>query len=184
MKTVTLFVADTHCGSVTGIMTRHQWQGKSFCDPNHVQKIVRGQFDEGISAAYDARKRGYRLIVCVVGDAIDGNHHKTVELVTPDIEEQKSIHVAVMEEALEKLKFNRKKGDLLYYIEGTEAHTGSSEGAIAKDLHAVPYRNGTKENKGEDGQYVWPRLILTINGVRIADDWSELWNPYLAKIIP
>jgi hypothetical protein len=163
LKTITLFLADLHCGSITGIMTRGQWQGAAYHDPNGVQKIIRKQFDEGIESVRALRK-GARLIVCLVGDMIDGNHHQTVELITPDPEEQSRIAIAVLDEALKRLKFGGQ--DKLYCISGTECHTGQYEEAIARDLSAVPYRSGTTENYYEDGRYTWPRLLLTVYGTR------------------
>jgi hypothetical protein len=162
-KTVTLFIADTHNGSTTGLMTRGQWKGASYSDPTPLQKIIRAQLDEGIAKALDVRKHGYRLFVVVAGDAVDGWHHNTIELVTPDVSEQERMHVDCMLGVLDTLKFRPKRGDELFYVEGTEVHTGKSEERIARDIQGVtPVRPKTK---GDDGQYVWPRLLLNVNGV-------------------
>jgi hypothetical protein len=144
-------------------MTRGQWQGSGFYDPNGVQRIIRGQYDEGIETVRRLRG-GARLIVCLVGDLIDGNHHQTIELVTNDPEEQSRMCTAVLDESLSRLKFGGK--DKLYCIAGTEAHTGQWEEVIARDLSAVPYRSGTVQNNWKDGQFVWPRLLLTVCGVK------------------
>jgi hypothetical protein len=146
-------------------MTRGQWQGKSYYDPNPVQRIIRQQYDEGITAAAKARK-GARLVVCMVGDAIDGNHHDTKEIVTNSVEEQARMHEACMDESLKTLRFSRRGGDKLYYIEGTEAHTGQKEDDIARNLSAEPYHPPTAANEYRDGVFVWPRLLLNINGIR------------------
>lgn len=164
MKTIVFLIADTHNGSTTGLMTRSQWQGKSYYDPNPVQRIIRKQLEEGVEEVAGLRK-GNRLVVCVVGDAIDGNHHQSVELVTPDPDEQARMHTACMLDILKTLKFGKQ--DKLYYVEGTEVHTGQKEDAIARDLGAVPYILPTVQNEYKDGRFVFPRLVLNVNGIRL-----------------
>lgn len=90
-------------------------------------------------------RRDRRLIVVVNGDAIEGVHHNTVQVVTNNEQEQQLVHVFLMNQFLDKIGFNKNKGDLLYYVAGTEDHTGDSEDFIATELGAElpPFAEGS-----------------------------------------
>jgi len=100
-------------------------------------------------------RKGRRLIVVHDGDAIEGVHHNTIQVVTQNIKEQVEIHIDLMDVFLRKARFSRKAGDLLYYVSGTETHTGEHEQAIAKDLSA---------EKNPEGGRVFDHLELAVNG--------------------
>ena len=170
-KTVIALPADEHCGSTTGLIKPGQWQKAEggYHNPSENQILIWRQWDKAADLVLKLRHRA-RLIVANVGDAIDNHHHDTTQIITPRIDEQERIHTDVMDYFLGKVKFNQKKGDLLYYVEGTPAHVlkgAQAEERIARDLDAVPKSKGTPAHEYKDGRYTWDRLKLDINGVRL-----------------
>lgn len=87
--------------------------------------------------------------VCVNGDLVDGNHHRTVELIA--IGEDDHLRVAI--DTLEPVS---KKARFLFITEGTEVHTKRHENAIGRAIGA--YRNP------ETGGHVFHALFLNIHG--------------------
>jgi len=161
-EVIELNIADFHSGSPFALYPNKQLQLKGGnISPNPLQSIIYRQFVEVCTGVREIRK-GKRLIIKVVGDAVEGIHHATKELITPYYIDQKTIHLELMTELMERVKF--AKGDTLYYVDGTPAHAGETEYAIADDLHAVPYVKGGGEN---DGLYTWPIIKGKINGVEV-----------------
>jgi hypothetical protein len=157
-----LNLADFHSGSPYALYPNKQLQLKGGnISPNSLQSIIYGQFVEVCGKVAEMRK-GRRLIIKVVGDAVEGIHHATKELVTPYYIDQKTIHLELMAELLERVKYTKR--DTLYYVDGTPAHAGETEYAIAQDLSAVPYVKGSGEN---DGLYTWPIVKGRINGMEV-----------------
>jgi len=83
-----------------------------------------------------------RFVVVQIGDATDGDHHKTPQLATRNIGEQNDVHVWLMQYFLHHIGFDKQKGDLLYYGQGTEVHDGDEEDSIAQRLGAETLPNG------------------------------------------
>ena len=99
-------------------------------------------FENGIDTAVQLRKsKKCDLLILVMGDAIDGDHHSTHQLTTRNEPEQIMAHVSMMEWALERLGFDRSH-DKLAYIEGTESHTRDNEEVIAQMLPAERFADG------------------------------------------
>jgi len=168
-RTVIALPADEHSGSTSGLMVGEQWQLSEggYYNPSRTQMQIFEQFNLAADLVLKLRRRA-RLIVANVGDAVDNNHHETTQLVTPRIDEQERMHTDVMDHFLKRVKFSKRRGDLLYYVEGTPAHVqkgAQSEERIARDLGAVPKRKGTAEHEFKDGRYTWDHLKLNINGV-------------------
>ena len=164
MRTVLLNIADTHCGSSTGIMVARPWQLNDGGEyrPSQGQRKLWGLTAEICQEVRRLRLlyENTRIIVVHNGDANDGNHHGTPQLVTSDTEEQERIHLDLMDEMYSIMGYGNED-DRTYYTAGTRVHVGSSEHRIAMDLGAVPFNKG----KGKrDGEYAWPRLPLDVNG--------------------
>lgn len=86
--------------------------------------------------------RGEPYDVVVNGDALEGNHHRSVTQISHNIEDQQRIAEAVLGPEVERCK---SKGGLYYHIRGTEAHVGQSgefEERLARVLGAVPNAEG------------------------------------------
>ena len=146
-------LSDMHSGGSTALFPNRFWQ---FANQNHTptkhQKKMFAHYE--LCAAYGLeRRRGRRLIVIHDGDAIEGYHHNTQQTLTQNKQEQAEVHCELMDYFLERVKFGR--GDELYYVNGTETHTGQYEEKIAEDM-------GAKRNPA--GGHVFEHLELTING--------------------
>ena len=74
----------------------------------------------------------YKKVVTHNGDAIEGIHHKTIQLSAPMVEDHVLIHQVVMDDFLHELGFSVKNGDELHYLSGTETHTGYTEQLIVR----------------------------------------------------
>jgi len=177
VKTVLAIPSDTHNGSPVGLMPSGQWQftNGGFWHPNFTQIKLEAIWRRSWGRVAEARKDA-RLIVVHAGDAVEGLHHDSTQVVTMRMDEQERIHETCMDQALQIAGFDARNGDLLYYVQGTSpTHSGPGgerEERIARDLGAVPKirpthaaedeDEGSKANK--DGCFLWERLLLDING--------------------
>ena len=119
-----VFVADLHVGHPFAVCPA-EWtlhDGNAF-RPNPLQVIIREHWRATWQRIGVQRKKR-RLIVCVVGDAIEGLHHSTTQLITARTDTQEAMAVAVLEEGLALAHFGRGSGDVLRYVTGTPAHDG------------------------------------------------------------
>lgn len=120
--------------------------------PNSKQKLIYARWEK-LKAEVVKEREGRRVILVNDGDAIEGLHHSSNDVCTRDIKEQCDIHVELMNGFMKAIKWQR--GDLLYYVRGTETHTTETENDIARELGAVQHA---------DGSYVADHLELIING--------------------
>lgn len=147
-----------HSGSTKALFLPHLWQGKHVNHtPTKRQKALYEHFIKCANFGKGVRKQK-RLVIVHDGDAVEGWHHGSQEIITANKNEQAEIHTELMDTFLRWVKFSRKDGDRLYYVSGTETHTDDQEDEIAKDLPA---------EKNEDGERVWDFLELHINGRKI-----------------
>lgn len=151
--TVIAVFNDEHSGSHVAPLPPKQWEfrGKNVT-PNRLQRLLYDQYIEYAEAVGKARK-GKRLVVVKLGDAVDGVHHDTKELITQYLDEQKEINKELTDRALKAMKFG--KDDKMFWVAGTPAHAGESEEELAGDFK-ISKRNGRR---------VQPTLSARINGV-------------------
>jgi hypothetical protein len=117
-----------------------------------MQKEIHTVFTR-LSAEVRLARKGRRLIVVFLGDAIDGFHHGSMQETLFRIDDQCAAHVELMQDFMKRTSFG--KGDQLYYVKGTEAHVGDKEMGIARELGAV---------RNDDGSRISDLLTLNING--------------------
>lgn len=154
--------ADTHCGSSLGLM---QPGGFNLHDggtyqASYLQRKIWDVWDESWQKIAKARK-GRKLIVVHDGDATEGLHHGTTQLVSSRVDEHEQIHIDAMDHALKTAKFDANKGDKLYYVAGTEEHAGKGseyEETIANDMDAI----GPSKNR-----HTWDVIKKSVNGVTV-----------------
>jgi hypothetical protein len=161
--------SDEQVGSTLGLMPTKGWQrddGEYFF-PSMLGKALGEEWREYWGAVRDARKKD-RVVIIHDGDAIDGNHHGTTQLITPRIDEQERMFAALWNEALGICKFNPKK-DKQFFIRGTPTHTGpasASEERLARDFEGVvPELPGSPDNDYQDGRYTHYHFRNYIDGV-------------------
>lgn len=105
--------------------------------PDSNQTKIFNHFERSLDL-FKSWRKGERLVFIVDGDAIDGDHHGTHQLITHIRDEQKQIHVDMMNYFKKRIAFKDGK-DKLYYLEGTESHTLEDEVKIAQSLNAEFY---------------------------------------------
>lgn len=153
--------ADTHCGSSMGLIKPEPFQlhdGGEY-NPGPTQNLIWKVWESSWEQIAKERK-GRKLIIVHVGDAVEGIHHQTTQLVSSRPDEHEAIHIDCMDWAMRKVKFEPSKGDAIYYISGTEEHAGNgsrSEETIARDLDGVVPMN--------DNRATWDHIRKSVNGV-------------------
>ncbi len=153
--TLLTVLSDMHSGSSTALFLNREWQDEHQNHrPNERQKQIYKVFEECIGYARERRK-GKRLITVHNGDAVEGVHHNSLQICVLNKNSQAEIHTELMDAFLRKTRFEKKSGDKLFYVRGTETHVEDIETEIAKDLSAEPT---------PDGNYVFDHLELEING--------------------
>lgn len=148
-------IADPHVGSTKGlhpnyIKKNNEWvslteAGGWFYKNNEnyylnsKQVRIWKNYEAGVSALAQIRKqKDCDMLLIVMGDAIDGDHHQTHEVTTKNENEQAKAFNHLMKWTLEKVDFQAGR-DRLVFIEGTEAHTRDNEETIAQDLNAEKF---------------------------------------------
>lgn len=93
----------------------------------------------------------YALVIN--GDCIEGNHHRTTEIWSPDVRN----HVKA---AIELLQPHAARAGKVFMVKGTPCHVNGGELSIASQLRA--------EVNPEHGQPYWQNLRLDICGKRVS----------------
>jgi hypothetical protein len=152
-ETLLCVLSDMHVGGSTALFPRNGFvnsQG-NHVKPNKKQREIYKTFVRFAGEVSVARK-GKRLVVVNLGDAIDGFHHGSMQESLFQEKDQCAAHVELMGEFLSRVGLG--KGDELYYVQGTETHVKDTENDMAKELGAV--KIGSK--------YITDVLTLNING--------------------
>lgn len=154
--TLIVGLADMHSGNNYALFVDRLWRGKD--EKSHVssnkQLQIREHWRDCIENLREARA-GKKLVVIHVGDAIDGVHHRGNDVCTHDWNDQRDIHLELMDEF--KRGINWQAGDQLYYVLGTEIHTLNIEYEIAEKAGAQQL---------ESGAYATSHLELSVHGKR------------------
>lgn len=152
-------IADPHVGSIYGLHPNYikrngewvtvdeagGWYYKN--NPHYYlnSKQVRmwKHYENGIKTLAEIRKqKDCDMMLIVMGDAIDGDHHQTHELTTRNESEQMMAFIGMMKWTLETIDFSPSR-DKLVIIEGTESHTRDNEEAIGQMLPAQKFSDGS-----------------------------------------
>lgn len=155
--TLVCVLSDMHSGSTRALFPNRFVQFKHI---NHTPTPEQARMWEHFNASAEQVKQARqnkRLLVIHDGDSIEGQHHGSPQVITQDKAEQVEIHAELMDHFLQVAGF--QDGDKLYYVSGTETHTGDHEEQCAADLDA-------EENP--EGGHVFDKLELSVNG-------CELW---------
>lgn len=151
-------ISDTHTGSSTALFPIEGYQGEgieaNLYLPNQRQKEIYPVFERLYQEVSTARI-GKELVVVMLGDAVDGFHHGSMQETLFTAKDQCAAHKQLMSRFLREVGFNHMWGDRLYYVRGTESHVGQTEQDIARELGA---------EISPTGLYVYEYLELPING--------------------
>jgi hypothetical protein len=156
--TVLAILSDMHTGGSTALFPRGGYCGDGDED-NHVMPNAKQQeiFPVFVRFAAEvaAARKDKRLILVMLGDAVDGLHHDSKQESLFKEKDQNAAHIQLMQDFMKRVGW--RKGDELYYVRGTEVHVKESEQEIGKELGAV--KAGSKA-------YVHEILSLNINGMQ------------------
>lgn len=146
---IAVIVSDTHCGSHTGLLPEgvEGFEGHEF-RLNEFQKWLLECWNHLHEEAIPKIVQGDPWVGIVNGDMIDGDHHKTKEIVSREIGD----HIAIAEKSFERFAEMSEK---LFIVEGTDSHTGTVE-------HAIGCRLGAE--KDPLGRGAWKELPIEIHG--------------------
>lgn len=151
-RDVWAIVSDLHCGSTLGLCPPEgiQLDDGGWYQPSTPQKELWGCWEEYWRAVKNALQPGDRLFVVVNGDAVDGDHHGTAQIVSRNMAAtQHAIALATLQPAIE---LNPKR---FIVIRGTEAHVGGSgahEEALAR---ALPVQTIGNDKTGAHSHWHW-----------------------------
>ena len=151
-------IADPHIGSTAGLHPNYIKRGNEWVtvdeaggwyytnNPHYYlhSKQVRiwKHYEAGIKSLAEIRKqKDCDMLIIVMGDAIDGDHHATHQLTTKNEPEQIEAFVSLMNWTLETVGFQAGR-DKLVIIEGTESHTRDNEEVIGQRLPAEKFKGG------------------------------------------
>lgn len=125
-----LFISDVHVGSTVSIMPSsfETYEGQRVF-PNPLQEYMLQHWDLCIGE-FNRFRKGRPFWLVLVGDLVEGIHHKSKQVWSPDSKD----HAAA---AVELLRPICKKASKVFICKGTESHTGNDEESIGRDLGAV-----------------------------------------------
>lgn len=134
-------VSDLHSNGTTGLCPPRFTldDGGDYVASPAQRWLWRNWTDYWQTIANMKRDTGLPVAALVVGDAVDGDHHDTPQIITRNEADQLRIAIKVMMPVLEV-------ADRVFIIRGTESHVGKSawrEEALADDIGAVPSPDGT-----------------------------------------
>lgn len=132
-----IVLSDMHSGSNYALFVEKEWKGLNNMShfPRSDQIEIRQHFDRYANEVLERRK-GKQVRMIINGDAIDGDHHQSGDVCTVNPLEQSNIHIQIMSEFQKRIDWQR--GDEIYYVKGTQIHTGDWEDYIGNEMNAVP----------------------------------------------
>lgn len=160
-KKINCILSDMHCGSDRAIFPPVITLPKLMADDNertlrysNNQKRI---YDHLMSCAKHIKTKfkDHQKIIIHNGDAIEGNHHRTIQLSAPMVDDHVLIHQQVMEEFLYEVGFSVKNGDELHYSSGTEVHTGYTESSIVDYFESYGAKFHDELKLNQYGRNIW-----------------------------
>jgi len=165
-------ISDTHCGGTTALFPDYMMTFKNGEKEarNHTQTPTQKILYKHLMDCADKIKPGnMRRIIVVNGDAIEGHHHGTIQVVSTNPVHHVEIFNDVFENFLFKAGFSVKRGDELHFISGTESHTGWVERDIAANFSHL----GATFQDELDGVWNGRRVWFTHHGANPGGGHSE-----------
>lgn len=145
-----LVISDLHCGSTYGLLPPgFVTQEENPVHQNPLQAWAWSNWLDWQGQWWDERIGDDPVALIVNGDATEGVHHGTKEIISPDPSDHRMAARHVLQPLAERC-------EQVYIVEGTECHTANSEHRLAYDLGAVMPDSRVKA--------AWDILRLRING--------------------
>lgn len=134
---------DVHAGSPVGLCppTVRLDDGGTYQASAFQVRLLEAWLDYWTQA--ERMKGSGKLIAILNGDVIDGDHHRTIQLVTHNLEIQRRM-------AMELLDPMRRMADGVIFIRGTDAH----DGRLSMDLESMARELGAQQDEhGRSAHY-------------------------------
>ena len=141
--TLYLFTSDTHNGGDTALMPPTTLTPNTMTpilmnkEQSEIQKIIYEQWEDVAREAKKIRKFGEQIVWIMNGDAVEGDHHNTKELVTKYEVNQAYMHIQCVNDFRKIMGW--KKTDRMVYTDGTDCHVGEFERLASEHLKAEHY---------------------------------------------
>ena len=165
--TLVVPISDLHSGGTTALFPNHFVQFKhANRKPTREQKAMFKHWSFCADKVAEARK-GKKLIIVHDGDAIEGFHHNSHQVITMLENEQIDIHVELMRHFKKVVGFSGN--DEIHYLAATEVHTGGNEEECGRQVGAT---------QNDLGFYSSDELRLSINGKML---WFSHHGPTAGK---
>jgi hypothetical protein len=103
-------------------------------DRSEIQKIIYEQWLDVARKVKETRRIREQVVWIMNGDAVEGDHHNTPQLVTKYLSHQAYMHIQSVKEA--RALMGWKKTDRALYVAGTPIHVGEWERLAADALRA------------------------------------------------
>lgn len=153
-------MSDMHSGGMTALYPDHAMtfryddNNSISIPPNDVQLKL---FNHFIYCADEIKRMaiGKRIVIVHNGDAIEGYHHNSVQVVTPYPKHHTEIHIDLMETFLDRVGFSVRNGDELHYTSGTESHTGWEEYGIRERFSHLNAQYHDEMKIKINGREIW-----------------------------
>lgn len=146
-----VFLSDIHAGSTVALMPPEVMLAE---ETTVRQNRLQAWFWErwlDLQVWLDHELRGAPFALILNGDLIEGDHHRTDQIVSKNLGD----HLNIAEAVLAPIASRAAK---VFVTRGTECHVGDTEASLAKRFAA--------EKDAETGRQVFDRLTLDLCGVR------------------
>lgn len=154
--TLVVCLSDMHSGSSVALFPDklYKFNLERNHTPTEAQQRIYKHF---LRCAVEAKRlrKGKRMIVVHNGDAIEGFHHQTTQVLTAVMQEQRDLHIYLMRRFLTHAGFDPALGDKVIYIKGTEIHTKEGEEKIAFEMGAEYRMAPDFVNMEINGRLIW-----------------------------
>jgi len=142
-------VSDIHAGSTVGLLppdfVAHEGQS---VNQNAIQRWLWSCWLDA-NKWLDAVVGDDEFALVINGDATEGVHHRTLQVITPDIGDHLSAAIHILQPLAER-------AEDVFVVKGTEAHTGNIEEALGRELGAYKHP--------DTGHHSTDKLYLEVNG--------------------
>lgn len=144
-------VSDIHAGSTVAIMPpKFTTLEGVVLDQNPVQKFFWKCWTDAMKWVASVAN-GDPYVVVVNGDAIEGNHHRTTQIISADTGDHVECAIHILRDLV-------ARANKTFMIRGTECHTQNAEVVLGKAMKT--------ERNPESGLPAWDKLYMDVAGVR------------------
>ena len=144
-------ISDTHIGSTKGLLN----PGFTTLEGNEIKLNAMQEWLwlcwEKANSFIDEQVGDEPFALVVNGDVIEGIHHGTKEIWSPEVTDQRNAAVEILKPLVAKAAAS-------FLVRGTECHVQNSEAGVGSQLGCV--------RDEQTGLHAFDRLVLELNGIR------------------